>query len=136
MTLSNRLKSPLRALLAHVHRLLYRYAVTQWGTSMATMVPKARRGRRAATSAERQAVYRRRHLNEVDTVDCARLNFIIPVAAKRALERLSKRYAVTQRDMLRRLIGDAERAATDGMPTAELRRYYGDAIVDRISGAP
>ena len=69
---------------------------------------------------------RRRHLDEVDTVDSARLNMIVPVATKRALERLAERYAVTQREMLGKLIGDTERAATNGMPSADLRRYYGD----------
>jgi hypothetical protein len=55
---------------------------------------------------------------------------IVPVATKRALERLARRYAVTQREMLGKLIGDAERAATDGMRSADLRRYYGDATAD------
>lgn len=94
---------------------------------MAKAIQKSRKRARAASSAERQAAYRRRHLNEVDTADSARLNMIIPVATKRALERFAMRYAVTQREMLRKLIGDAERAATDGMPSADLRRYYGDA---------
>src|SRR5690349_12230741 len=88
------------------------------------------RRKRAASSAERQAAYRRRHLNEVDTVDSARLNMIVPVATKRALERLARRYAVTQREMLAKLIGDAERAATDGMRSADLRRYFSDATAD------
>lgn len=97
---------------------------------MAAVVQKTRRRARTASSAERQAAYRRRHLNDVDTVDSARLNMIVPVATKRALERLAMRYAVTQREMLGKLIGDAERAVTDGMRSADLRRYYGDATAD------
>ena len=97
---------------------------------MTAMVQKTRRRKRAASSAERQAAYRHRHLDEVDTVDSARLNMIVPVATKRALERLARRYAVTQREMLGKLIGDAERATTDGMRSADLRRYYGDATAD------
>lgn len=97
---------------------------------MAAVVQKTRTRARTASGAERQAAYRRRHLNEVETVDSARLNIIVPVATKRGLERLAKRYAVTQREMLGKLIGDAERAATDGMPSAALRRYYGDATAD------
>ena len=85
---------------------------------------KQRRGR-AATSAERQAAYRRRHLDEIDSLDSARLNIIVPIATKRALERLARRYAVTQRDMLKRVIEDAERAATNALSSSELRRYYG-----------
>lgn len=97
---------------------------------MAAVVRKTGRRARTASSAERQAVYRRRHLDEVDTIDSARLNMIVPVATKRALERLAMRYAVTQREMLGKLIGDAERAATDGMRSADLRRYYGDETAD------
>ena len=86
--------------------------------------PKRRKSA-AATSAERQAAYRRRHLIDVDTVDSARLNFVVPVTTKRALERLARCYAVTQRSMLESLISDAERARTEHMTSAELRRYYG-----------
>jgi hypothetical protein len=97
---------------------------------MAASVRKTRRRSVSASTAERQAAYRRRHLNEVDTVDSARLNMIVPVAIKRALERLAKRYAVTQREMLGKLVGDAERAVTGDMSTADLRRYYGDAAAE------
>lgn len=86
---------------------------------------KRRRRRRVATGAERQAAYRRRHLDEIDSLDSARLNMIVPTATKRALERLAMRYAVTQRVMLVKIVEDAERAATSDLSSSELRRYYG-----------
>jgi macrodomain Ter protein organizer (MatP/YcbG family) len=98
--------------------------------SMAKSVPKVRRRLRAASGAERQAAYRRRHLNEVDTLDSARLNTVVPVATKRALVRLAKRYAVTQRETLVKLIEDAERTVTQELTSADLRRYYRDAKTD------
>lgn len=91
------------------------------------MVRKPNKGRRrvrAATGAERQASYRRRHLDEIDSLDSARLNMIVPTTTKRALERLAIRYAVTQRTMLMRIVEDAERAVTSDLSSAELRRYY------------
>jgi len=78
---------------------------------------------RAATGAERQAAYRERHLIEVDTVDSS-ANMIVPAATKRALERLENRYAVTQREMLRKVIQDARTTCYRRDPSADLRRYY------------
>ena len=104
---------------------MYRYAVTEWGRHMVAKANRARRRARAATGAERQATYRRKHLDEIDTLDSARLNIIVPTATKRALERLAMRYAVTQRAMLERIVGDAERAVTSDLSSSELRRYYG-----------
>jgi len=91
---------------------------------MAAKADKVRRRARAATVAERQAAYRRRHLDEIDTLDSARLNMMVPTATKRALERLALRYAVTQREMLRRIVEGVERAATTDLSSSELRRYY------------
>jgi DNA mismatch repair ATPase MutS len=78
---------------------------------------------RAATGAERQATYRERHLTEVDTVDSSG-NMIVPVATKRALERLENRYAVTQHEMLWKVIQDARTTRYRRDPSADLRRYY------------
>lgn len=51
-----------------------------------------------------QAANRRRHLDDIDTLDSARLNMIVSAATKRAPERLALRYAVAQREMLRRVV--------------------------------
>jgi len=93
---------------------------------MAARNRKARRRASAATGAERQAAYRRRHLDEIDSLDSARLNMVVPIATKRALERLARRYAVTQRIMLERLVEEAERVAIRELSNAEMRRYYDD----------
>ena len=72
---------------------------------------RAPRGKKPAKSnAERQADYRRRHLLEPDTVDSERLNMVVPVSAKRKLERLAAHYGVTQRMLLAGIaIGGRER---------------------------
>ena len=57
----------------------------------------------AKTNAQRQAAYRVRQLEAVDGAG-ERLNTIIDVHAKSALERLAKCYGVTQREVLERLI--------------------------------
>lgn len=65
-----------------------------------------------ATNAERQAAYRARHLASVDGQG-ERLNLIVGVQAKRALERLASCYGVTQRAMIEKLLQQAESAALD-----------------------
>lgn len=64
------------------------------------------------TNAERQAAYRVRHLRDEDGKG-ERLNIVIDLHAKRALERLAACYGVTQRAMLERLVLEAERDALD-----------------------
>ncbi len=91
---------------------------------MRSKANKGRRRARAASGAERQAAYRRRHLDEIDTLDSARLNMIVSTATKRALERLALRYAVTQREMLQRIVEKAEQTTTRDLSNSELRRYY------------
>ena len=61
------------------------------------------------SNAERQAAYRARHLRDVEGTG-ERLNLVIDLHAKRALERLAVCYGVTQKTMLDRLLVEAERA--------------------------
>ena len=49
---------------------------------------------------------------------------IVSTATKRALERLALRYAVTQREMLQRIVEKAEQTTTRDLSNSELRRYY------------
>lgn len=66
----------------------------------------------AKSNAERQAAYRARHLQD----ECGkgeRLNLVIDLQAKRALERLASCYCLTQRKMLERILIEAERVALD-----------------------
>ena len=64
----------------------------------------------AQTTAERQATYRARHLHDEGGTG-ERLNVVINLHAKRALERLAGCYGVTQLAMLERIIAAAEREA-------------------------
>lgn len=49
---------------------------------------------------------------------------IVSIGSKRALERLSDRYGVTQRVLVERLIAGAEQVATASMSRAEQKAYY------------
>jgi hypothetical protein len=64
----------------------------------------------AQTNATRQAAYRQRHLRD-DGATGERLNVIIDLHAKRALERLASCYGVTQRAMLEQILATAEQEA-------------------------
>ena len=64
------------------------------------------------TNAERQAAYRARQLKSEDATG-ERLNLIIDLHAKRALERLSSCYQVTQRGLIEHLLMQAQSAALD-----------------------
>lgn len=66
----------------------------------------------AKTNAQRQEEYRERHLKGVDGRG-ERLNLVVDLHAKRALERLAVCYGVTQRAMIERLVREAESAAMD-----------------------
>lgn len=57
----------------------------------------------ALTAAERQAAYRKRRLTAGDNGD-RRLNTWLTTGASLALARLARRYGVTQRDMIERLV--------------------------------
>jgi hypothetical protein len=77
-----------------------------------------------STNAQRQAVYRARRAEAGDNGD-RRINTWVTTAAALALGRLAQPYAVTQREMLERLILSAETAVTDGLdPDSEAWREY------------
>ena len=82
------------------------------------------RASKRASGTQRQAEYRRRHLVDPSSLDAARLNMIVTIGAKRALERLSERYGVTQRVFIERLIAEAEQEATASMSRTEQKKYY------------
>ncbi|QFY43120.1 hypothetical protein F6R98_11230 [Candidatus Methylospira mobilis] len=80
----------------------------------------------AKSNAELQAVYRQRHLKDIEG-NKARLNTLISAPAKRSLKRLAKHYAVRQTALLERLIADAEKAELAKMSGDEQSAYC-DAI--------
>ena len=74
-----------------------------------------------ATSAERQAAFRQRHLAEGNA---ERLNVIVDVSAKRQLERLARHRGTTQRAVIEALLAEAERRATARMQPAAEGEYF------------
>lgn len=79
------------------------------------------------TNAERQAAYRARHLKD-EHGKGERLNTLIDLHAKRALERLAACYGVTQRAMLERLLAQAELLAlqeASNLPNGQADYYDG-----------
>lgn len=60
-------------------------------------------------NAARQAAYRARHLQDVEGQGM-RINTVVSIYAKNALQRLAVCYGVTQRQMLERLLDEAQRA--------------------------
>lgn len=73
----------------------------------------------AQSTAERQQAYRRRHLAEGDA---ERLNLVVSVQAKRQLERLARHRGVTQREILERILAQAERRTVANLK--DTTRYY------------
>jgi hypothetical protein len=66
------------------------------------------------SNAERQAAYRARHLKSEDGRG-ERLNLVVDLHAKACLARLARHYGTSQRQVLERLLGDAELAVLEGL---------------------
>lgn len=81
------------------------------------------RRRNAMTNAERQAAYRKRHLQDVDGQG-ERLNMVVSVQAKAQLTRLARHFGVTQREMLARVLAESESKVVDGLSRAGEKAYY------------
>ena len=81
----------------------------------------------ANSNAERQAAYRRRHLHnagaDLDEMR-ARLSIMVAAPAKWQLERLSLHHGVSQRQMLERVLDEAERRLLEDMPRRAQEAYY------------
>jgi hypothetical protein len=79
----------------------------------------------AMTNAEKQAAYRGRKIKDGDG---ERLQAIISLLAKRALERLAKHVGITQTGMLERLILEEQQRVTTGMDANQYRAYVGETV--------
>jgi len=79
----------------------------------------------AMTNAEKQASYRQRRIKEGDG---ERLQTVISLPAKRALERLARHAGVTQAAMLERLILNEQQRVTAGMDGDVYRAYLGEPV--------
>lgn len=87
------------------------------------------------SNAQRQAAYRARRRQD-ESAPSERLNLIIDLHAKRALERLAMCYGVTQKAMLQKLLLDAEHAAVDAavaLPNGQSDYYDGKLRLDSLS---
>jgi hypothetical protein len=86
------------------------------------------------SAAQRQAEFRARRTQGEGTDE--RLNTLVSVQAKRALERLATCYGVTQRAMLERVLRDAERAAllrAEGTPEGCNGYLYGRLRLEPVT---
>ena len=79
----------------------------------------------AMTNAEKQAAYRTRKINDGNG---ERLQAVISLQAKRALERLARHAGITQAAMLERLILDEQKRVTAGMDDDQHRAYIGGRL--------
>jgi hypothetical protein len=77
----------------------------------------------SSKNAERQAKYRETHLKSEDGTQ-SRLNMVIDMHAKLKLERLAVYYAVTQKEVLERILSQAEAAVTDDMHGDQANLYF------------
>jgi hypothetical protein len=87
---------------------------------------------RARTAAERQAAYRKARPTAGENGE-RRISTWVSTSAALALNRLARRYGVTQRDMLERLIkaADGEIVATLDPTSPEWTAYFATSRVTR-----
>jgi hypothetical protein len=77
----------------------------------------------ALTNAQRQAAYRERHLKSEDGTG-ERLNVVIDVQVKKALERLAFYYGVTNKSMLECLVTEAQDRLLAALDGDQQNDYY------------
>lgn len=65
------------------------------------------------SNAERQAAYRKRHLQDADGQG-ERLNMVVPVQARAQLIRLARHSNSSQRELLARMLAETESKVVDG----------------------
>ena len=76
----------------------------------------------ATTNAQRQQAYRAGRARAGDNGEL-RINTFVTTSAALGLKRLAKHHGVTQRAMLERLIGDADKAVSGPMDDADFEQY-------------
>jgi hypothetical protein len=72
-------------------------------------------------NAKRQAEYRKRHMKEGSD---QRLNVILALDAKLALERMAKHNGVTNKNLLERVLLEAQSRLLEDMDGEQQTRYY------------
>ncbi|MDP2770548.1 MAG: hypothetical protein Q8O81_12035 [Giesbergeria sp.] len=73
-------------------------------------------------NAKRQAEYRKRHIKEGSD---QRLNVILDLDVKLALERMAKFHGVSNKSLLERVLLDAQSCLLENMNDEQQTRYYG-----------
>lgn len=73
-------------------------------------------------NAKRQAEYRKRHIKEGSD---QRLNVILDLDVKLALERMAKHHGVSNKTILERVLLDAQSRLLEDMEDEQQTRYYG-----------
>lgn len=76
----------------------------------------------ATTNAQRQQAYRAGRARAGDNGE-RRINTFVTTSAAIGLKRLAKHHGVTQREMLERLIEDADKAVSGPMDDAQFEQY-------------
>lgn len=82
----------------------------------------------AKSAAERQREYRERKLRSLDGEQHERLQVVVSIHAKRALERLARYYSVTQREALERAVADAQSRVLDGLDASGQAAFYAGTL--------
>ncbi len=79
----------------------------------------------AMTNAEKQANYRKRKIKEGEG---ERLQAIISLHAKLAIQRLAKHYGITQAALIERLVMNEQKRVTDTLEGDAYRVYIGEMV--------
>jgi len=79
----------------------------------------------AMTNAEKQANYRKRKIKEGEG---ERLQAIISLHAKLAIQRLAKHYGITQAALIERLVMNEQKRVTDTLEGDAYRVYIGEKV--------
>jgi hypothetical protein len=78
----------------------------------------------ALTSAQKQAAFRARQKE----IGSERLQLVINLQTKLALQRLSRHYGITQSMMLERLLMDEQSRVTHELNDDDLKKYTGESV--------
>ena len=81
-------------------------------------------------NAKRQAEYRKRHIKDGSD---QRLNVILELQAKLALERMAKLHEVSNKEMLERVLLAAQSQLLARMDMQQQARYRGDAEITKAA---
>lgn len=82
--------------------------------------------RQKKDNAKRQAEYRKRHIKEGSD---QRLNVILDLQAKLALDRMARLHGVSNKELLERVLLETQSKLIAGMDGEQKTRYCNDAIL-------